>query len=101
MPDEPDLYEYARQTCELDLHGYAVSSAREIAKEFVKAAWEAGHDHVVLIHGARAARHPRSKLVLDGYGASSGVCARCFAVASSTPMPAAPALQCTGSSRHG
>jgi len=50
------------------LHGYAVSSAREIAKEFVKAAWEAGHDHVVLIHGARAARHPRSKLVLDGYG---------------------------------
>jgi hypothetical protein len=68
MPDEPDLYEYARTTCELDLHGYAVSSAREIAKEFVKAAWEAGHDHVVLIHGARAARHPRSKLVLDGYG---------------------------------
>jgi DNA-nicking Smr family endonuclease len=38
---------------ELDLHGYAVSSAREIAQEFVKAAWEAGYDHVVLIHGAR------------------------------------------------
>lgn len=68
MPDEPDLYGYARQTCELDLHGYAVSAAREVAKEFVKAAWEAGHDHVVLIHGARAARHPRSELVLNGYG---------------------------------
>jgi hypothetical protein len=68
MPDEPDLYGYAGQTCELDLHGYAVSATREVAKEFVKAAWEAGHDHVVLIHGARAARPPRSELVLNGYG---------------------------------
>jgi hypothetical protein len=65
---EPDLYDYARRTCELDLHGYPVSLAREIAQEFVKAAWEAGHDHVVLIHGARAARDPQSRLVLDGYG---------------------------------
>ena len=68
MPDEPDLYEYARHTCGLDLHGYTVSLAREIAKAFVKAAWEAEHDHVVLIHGARAARHPHSRLVLNGYG---------------------------------
>ncbi len=68
MRDEPDLYEYARQTSELDLHGYPVSAAREVAREFVKAAWEAGWDHVVLIHGARAARHPQSKLVLSGYG---------------------------------
>jgi hypothetical protein len=65
---ETDIYEYARRTNELDLHGYAVSAAREIAQEFVKAAWDAGHDHLVLVHGARAARHARSELVLSGYG---------------------------------
>jgi hypothetical protein len=47
-----ELYDYARRTNKLDLHGYSVASAREIALEFVKAAWEAGHDQVVLIHGA-------------------------------------------------
>jgi hypothetical protein len=67
-PEQPDLYDYARRTNKLDLHGYAVASAREIAQEFIKAAWEAGHDHVELIHGARAARDPRSDLALSGYG---------------------------------
>jgi hypothetical protein len=68
VSEQPDLYEYARRTNVLDLHGYPVASARELAVEFVKAAWEAGHDHIVLIHGARAARHPRSELALSGYG---------------------------------
>jgi hypothetical protein len=63
-----ELYGLARRTNELDLHGYPVAWAREIALEFVKAAWEAGHDHAVLIHGARAARDPRSELVMRGYG---------------------------------
>jgi hypothetical protein len=63
-----ELYDYARRTNKLDLHGYSVASAREIALEFVKAAWEAGHDQVVLIHGARAADDPRSELALGGYG---------------------------------
>ena len=63
-----ELYDYARRTNELDLHGYSVASAHEIALEFVKAAWEAGHDQVVLVHGARAADDPRSELALGGYG---------------------------------
>ena len=66
--ERSELYDYARRTNELDLHGYSVASAREIALEFVKAAWEAGHDQVVLIHGARAAHDPRSELALSGYG---------------------------------
>ncbi len=101
MRDEPDLYEYARQTSELDLHGYPVSAAREVAREFVKAAWEAGWDHVVLIHGARAARHPQRNSSSAGMGASSGVCAGCFTTASSTPTLAVPVPRCTGMSRHG
>jgi hypothetical protein len=68
VSEQASLREYAKRTNELDLHGYTVASARELALEFVKAAWEAGHDHVVLIHGARAAREPRSELVLSGYG---------------------------------
>jgi hypothetical protein len=66
--EQSELYDYARRTNELDLHGYPVASAREIALEFVKAAWEAGHNQVVLIHGARAAHDPRSELALSGYG---------------------------------
>jgi hypothetical protein len=62
------LYDQARRTNKLDLHGYPVTSAREVALEFVKAAWEMGHGQVVLIHGARAADNPRSELVLSGYG---------------------------------
>jgi hypothetical protein len=67
-PEGPDLYEHAKHSCVLDLHGYPVWDACEVAKEFVKAAWEAGHDRVVLIHGARAAHHPSDELVRAGYG---------------------------------
>ena len=74
MLELSELYDYARRTNELDLHGYSVTSAREIALEFVKAAWEAGHDQVVLIHGARDAHDPRNELALSGYGALSVVC---------------------------
>jgi Smr domain-containing protein len=101
MPGEPDLYDYARQTCGLDLHGYAVSAAREVAREFVKAAWEAGHDHVVLIHGAQAARHPRSELVLNGYGGIKWSLRAMLRGGDFDPTLVAPTPRCTGSSRHG
>lgn len=63
-----DLRAHAAASSEIDLHGYPVWQAREVAREFVKVAWEAGHGQVTLIHGARAADHPWSGLVRSGYG---------------------------------
>jgi len=43
----------------LDLHGYTVREAVELADKKVREAWENGYDHITLIHGCPDVRHWR------------------------------------------
>ena len=60
----------------LDLHGYPVQQALEVAEEKVKEAWEKGWGEVTLIHGAPDIRHWQTALAY-GRGGLSGVCEGC------------------------
>lgn len=52
----------------LDLHGYPVRQAVELAERMVKAAWEAGFEFIKVIHGAPDIRHKLSASVLGRGG---------------------------------
>lgn len=54
---------------EIDLHGYTVATARDLAVRAVKEAWEHGCSAVRLVHGARAVKHRWDLPSSEGYGA--------------------------------
>ena len=56
------------EAVEVDLHGYTLWSAIEVAHAAVQAAWERGYESVRLVHGARMAHHHWSGVVRGGYG---------------------------------
>jgi hypothetical protein len=43
---------------ELDLHGYSVWEALELAERTIRDAWECGYRRIAIIHGAPDIRHP-------------------------------------------
>ena len=44
-------------TYELDLHGFSVSEAVELAEDMIRACWESGFSHIRIIHGAPDIRY--------------------------------------------
>ena len=57
----------------LDLHGYPVRQALEIAEEKVKEAWAKGWEEVTLIHGAPDIRHWQTASIFGRGGIKWGL----------------------------